>query len=153
SYTHSRFDRSVPLRERRKTTRESSGATVNERGAPREKRWVRACWRGDESSAVMGRAYDLTDRGKGMCEQGCAPVMLPCTAPCARTDRYDPLRIVGMTPVASICRPSDVSVKLEVSRRGTLDLTGGAAADHRHLARAEGRTEGRARRPVRAAGV
>ncbi|CAM5589089.1 hypothetical protein SVIOM74S_09491 [Streptomyces violarus] len=53
SRTLSEFARSVPELERRNTTREPSGATVNERGAPSVKRWVRACRRGKESGSVV----------------------------------------------------------------------------------------------------
>ncbi|CAM5659929.1 hypothetical protein SGLAM104S_00661 [Streptomyces glaucescens] len=53
SSTHSAFARSVPVRERRNTTRDASGATLNERGAPSVNRWVRACRRGKESGSVV----------------------------------------------------------------------------------------------------
>ncbi|CAM5554336.1 hypothetical protein SVIOM74S_09957 [Streptomyces violarus] len=43
SSTQSRVVRSVPDVDRRKITRVSSGETVKARGAPRVKRWVRAC--------------------------------------------------------------------------------------------------------------
>lgn len=53
SRTHREFARSVPVPERRKATREPSGATVNERGAPSVNRWVRACRLGKESDSVV----------------------------------------------------------------------------------------------------
>ncbi len=54
SSTHRTFARSVPPRDRRKTTREPSGDTEKARGAPSENRCVRAYCRGKEGCPVMG---------------------------------------------------------------------------------------------------
>jgi hypothetical protein len=50
SSTHRHVVRSSPARERRKTTRLPSGATVYARGAPRVNFWVRAACRGNDST-------------------------------------------------------------------------------------------------------
>jgi hypothetical protein len=80
SRTQSRLDRSVPSRERRKTTREPSGATVNARGAPRVNRWVRAYWRGKEVD-MWQSVSPCPARGVVAGFGICAPPLHPCTGP------------------------------------------------------------------------
>ena len=69
--THSEVSASSGPAARRKATRDPSGATVMFRGAPRVKRWVRACWRGKESviarqrRSVSERAVPGGLRGRG----------------------------------------------------------------------------------------